>query len=121
MPANDPGATQPAPTDATSSAAPTSDTTTSPARVITMHVSSWQFSPNVLTLKKGEKVVIHLIGDSGMHSFSSQQLGINVPISAGETQDVTIPTDSAGTFSFRCGVPCGEGHHDMTGQIIIEA
>ncbi len=90
------------------------------ARIIEMTAANWQFAPNAITLKKGEKVIVRLTDTEGMHSFLSQDLGINMKISAGETLDIEIPTDTAGTFSFRCGVPCGSGHRDMTGTIVIQ-
>lgn len=98
------------------------DTTTPPAeaRVINMTAENWAFSPNAITAKVGEKVTVHLTGASGIHSFASKDLGINVPIQTGETKDVVIPTDKPGTYSFRCAVPCGSGHRDMTGTIVIE-
>jgi heme/copper-type cytochrome/quinol oxidase subunit 2 len=89
------------------------------ARVIDVAVESFKFMPNVIAIKKGEKVVIHLKGLSGSHGFMVADLGINVPIAADETKDVTIPTDKAETFSFRCSVPCGPGHRDMRGTITI--
>lgn len=100
----------------TSSAAQSHDT----ARVINMTVENWKFTPNAITLKKGETVTIHLTDTTGVHSFMSNDLGLNVAIQPGETKDIVIPTDQAGTFSFRCGVPCGPGHKDMTGTITIQ-
>jgi cytochrome c oxidase subunit 2 len=87
--------------------------------VVNVNVTSWAFTPNVITAKKGQLLTVHLVGVSGSHSFGSKDLGINVPINEGETKDVVIPTDRAGTFEFRCMMPCGQGHRDMTGQIII--
>jgi cytochrome c oxidase subunit 2 len=104
--------------DASSSSVDSS--VTGEARVIEVSVSDWEFAPNAITVKKGEKVVLRLKNTDGTHSFLSADLGINVPISEGETKDVTIPTDTAGTFSFRCGVPCGPGHMDMKGTIVVE-
>jgi len=100
---------------AVSSAAPSTKT-----RVINMTVQSFSFTPNSVVVKQGEKVVIHLTGTSGAHSFSSRELGIDVPISEGETKDIEIPTGTKGTFSFRCGIPCGSGHMNMKGTIVVE-
>jgi heme/copper-type cytochrome/quinol oxidase subunit 2 len=89
------------------------------ARIVEITAADWQFSPNVINVKQGEKLVIHLKSTEGTHSFGSVALGLNVPVSAGETKDIVIPTDKAGTFDFRCMIPCGPGHRDMTGQIIV--
>ncbi len=87
--------------------------------VVSMEASNWAFTPNSVTFKKGEKAYISLKGVNGVHSFMSADLGLNVKVSPGETVVIEIPTDKAGTFSFRCGVPCGEGHRDMVGTVVI--
>jgi cytochrome c oxidase subunit 2 len=88
-------------------------------RIIDMDVSNFAFSPSTVHLKKGEKVAIRLHGKEGKHGFGSADLGINVTVDAGQTV-VSIPTDKAGTFAFRCTVPCGPGHMNMQGSIVIE-
>ena len=89
-------------------------------RVIEITVDNWSFSPATITAKKGEKVQITLVGTNGMHSFAVPALSINEPVSAGETKTVMLPTGEAGTFEFLCRIPCGEGHKDMRGSIVIE-
>ena len=74
----------------------------------------------MITAKKGEKVTLRLVGKTGSHSFAIPGLSINQPIAAGETIEITLPTDTAGTFAFSCRIPCGEGHKDMKGSIVIE-
>lgn len=88
--------------------------------VIEVKAENWAFSPNVIKLKKGEKVSVKLVGESGVHGFMAAGLGINQSISAGESMTVAIPTDKAGEFEFVCSIPCGGGHSGMVGQIIIE-
>ncbi len=90
------------------------------ARVIEMSVTDWSFSPSSVTLKKGEKVTIRLKDVDGTHSLGIPDLGINVAINPGETKDIEIPTDKTGAFTFRCLIPCGPGHRDMVGTIVIE-
>lgn len=92
---------------------------TSSERIVPMTVTDWEFSPKAITAKKGEKIIVRLTGIGGVHSFGSQELGLNVKVNPGETVDIEIPTGTAGTFSFRCMIPCGPGHKDMTGTIII--
>lgn len=89
------------------------------ARVIDVSADNWSFTPATIEAKKGEKVIIRLTGVNGTHSFRADGLGITQPVNAGETVEFTLPTDAAGTFEFRCGIPCGEGHRDMVGTITI--
>lgn len=74
-----------------------------------------------MTTKKGEVLELRITGVAGTHGFAVPELGINVTIAPGETVTVVIPTDTEGTFSFFCSIPCGSGHRDMTGTITIEA
>lgn len=88
-------------------------------RVISVTASNWEFSPSTITAKKGERVTIRISGDEGIHSFLSEELGLNVKLNPGETKDIILDTSVAGSFSFRCGVPCGDGHKEMKGTIVI--
>lgn len=97
------------------------DAEASVPRVIEVTASDWTFAPNALTVKQGENVVIRLTGVQGMHSLMIKDLNLNVEIAAGETKDIVIPTDVAGTFAMQCAVPCGPGHKEMLGTLVIEA
>jgi heme/copper-type cytochrome/quinol oxidase subunit 2 len=119
-PAADPtAAASSAPAGATTSSAGAGNDTAAGTRVIEVSVTDWSFSPAAITAKKGENVVIRLTGVQGRHSLAIPELGVNVAIEAGQTVDVTVPTDTAGTFALRCAIPCGPGHRDMVGSIVI--
>ncbi len=92
---------------------------TQKTRVIALKTSNFTFSPNAITVKKGEKITLRLTGMEGNHGFAIEALGINTSVPEGKTVDVPLPTDKAGTFGFRCSVLCGSGHTDMTGTITI--
>lgn len=87
--------------------------------VIDVAMTDWEFAPTSVSAEVGEKLVFRVTGVEGKHSFAIADLGINVPVEVGETVDVAIPTDKAGTFQFRCRIPCGPGHKDMVGTLVI--
>jgi protein-disulfide isomerase len=91
------------------------------SRTIKMTAELWKFTPNIVRVKQGEDVTLEITGVSGTHGLAIPELGINETIIQGNTVTVSIPTNKAGTFDFRCSIQCGSGHNDMTGQIIIEA
>jgi len=91
------------------------------ARTIKMTAELWKFTPSVVTVKKGENVILEVTATSGTHGISIPGLGINETVIQGKTVSIKIPTDKTGTFDFRCSIQCGSGHSDMTGQIIVEA
>ena len=88
-------------------------------RVITITASNWAFSPSSITVKKGEKVTLKLVGESGIHGLAIPGLGISQRIEVGQTVSITLPTDTAGSQSFFCNIPCGSGHKSMMGTITI--
>lgn len=79
----------------------------------------WKFTPSVVQAQQGEEVVLQITGVGGTHGFSAPDLGINATIIQGQTVTIPLPTDKAGTFDFRCSIPCGIGHQDMKGQIVV--
>lgn len=90
-------------------------------KVIKVAADLWKFTPSVITVKRGEKLVLEITSVSGTHGLSVPGLGINETIIQGKTVSVNIPTDKMGTFDFACSVQCGSGHSDMIGKIVIEA
>jgi heme/copper-type cytochrome/quinol oxidase subunit 2 len=82
--------------------------------------TNWAFTPSVIRLKRGERSVLHVTSTEGTHGFAVPDFGINQTVLLGNSADIAIPTDVAGTYTFKCSVPCGGGHREMTGQIVIE-
>ncbi len=89
-------------------------------RKITISAKNWAFIPTLITVKKGERVQLIVKNSEGVHGFAIPELRINEQLDAGQTIIVDLPTDVTGTLVFRCSVPCGPGHTEMTGTIVIE-
>lgn len=89
-------------------------------RTIDVTTDNWLFSPAAIVAKQGEKVQLRLRGLNGTHGFAVPELGINQSVTAGQTVTVSLPTDRAGTFSLFCSIPCGAGHRDMKGSIVVQ-
>ena len=51
------------------------------------------------------------------HTFSIQQLGINVPVVGGDAEIVYLYLNQTGTFPWICLTPCGFGHLGMMGAM----
>lgn len=80
----------------------------------------WSFSPSVIKVKKGDKVVLKLKTIDVAHSYSIPEFNINADIKPGETTIVEFTADKVGTFTTSCKVYCGVGHVGMTGTLIVE-
>ena len=90
----------------------------------TMTVESFKYTPNVLEVSPGDTVIIQIEGlDNGGgngHGFSISAFDVNESILMDETVDVEFIADKKGTFTFSCSVPCGSGHLNMKGTLIVE-
>lgn len=89
-------------------------------RIIDVTAENWAFTPSVITVKKGEAVQLRIRGVSGVHGYTVPGLGIEETIAPHQIVTVDLPTEKPGTYSLFCSVPCGVGHTDMTGMIVIE-
>ncbi len=92
----------------------------SETKVVTVTATNFAFTPNMIRVKKGEKVQLNFASAEGSHGVAIKDLGINVSFAAGQTKSIDLPTDQTGTFAFKCSVPCGSGHKDMIGTIVVE-
>lgn len=90
-------------------------------RIIDIEAKNWAFVPSVIKVAQGDDVMLRITSTTGTHGFAVADLDIDVSVPEGETVEVILPTDKAGTFSFKCSIPCGEGHKDMTGTIEVTA
>ena len=89
------------------------------SKLIKISATNFAFTPSTITVKKGQKVTLRVTNAEGVHGFGIPDLGVNVRIEPDQSVDISLDTSKAGTFSFRCTVPCGPGHKEMTGTITI--
>ena len=89
-------------------------------RVVAISAKRFEFSPNRITLKKGEPVTLRLITEDVKHGFFSKALQIDADLVPGETTEVTITPPTAGTFTTICDNFCGSGHGNMKMTIVVE-
>ncbi|MEJ2657401.1 MAG: cupredoxin domain-containing protein [Desulfobacterales bacterium] len=75
----------------------------------------------VITVSKGDVVVLKLRSSDVIHGFSLKDEGIFVTdgIQPGKTKLVSFKADKAGTFTFSCNAICGENHQNMQGILIV--
>jgi cytochrome c oxidase subunit 2 len=83
----------------------------------TIDASNWKFDVTEVKAKVGDTLKLTLKNSDGNHGILIDDLG-GVKIKNGET--VEIKLDKAGTFEFHCNIMCGQGHDNMSGNIIVE-
>ena len=92
----------------------------SPApRVIHVTARKFEYTPRVITLKKGVPVVLELTSVDRLHGFNVPGLGVRADVMPGQTARVNIVPRKTGTFPFHCDNFCGSGHPNMTGEIVV--
>ncbi|MEK7658680.1 MAG: cupredoxin domain-containing protein [Patescibacteria group bacterium] len=73
----------------------------------------WQFTPDVIRVKKGQQVKIIINNTDTIH-------GINLlDFNAIGDDSIEFTADKTGEFVFRCNNFCGDGHGAMQGKIIV--
>lgn len=88
-------------------------------REFTVEASQWQFSPGTITVNTGDRVKITLVSKDVAHGFALPDFGFDLKVGAGQTESGEFTAGKAGTFTFFCNVPCGEGHPKMKGTLIV--
>jgi cytochrome c oxidase subunit II len=88
--------------------------------VIKITARGFEFSPDVIHLKRSVPVVLEFATLDRRHGFKSEGLGLRAEIRPGQTSRIRVVPSKAGTFPFHCDVFCGDGHEGMTGTIVVE-
>ena len=90
-----------------------------PEREIHITAKKFEFTPDTITLKKGEPVVLVFSSQDRKHGFNLRAFGIRADVNPGGTARIQFTPDKTGKFTFSCDVFCGEGHEDMTGTMVV--
>ncbi len=88
-----------------------------------VHIQAFNFGFNQdsVTIKKGDHVRLIFTSTEGTHGVRIPDLGLSTKaFSAGEEQILEFTATNAGIFNYFCSVPCGSGHRDMQGQLVVE-
>jgi cytochrome c oxidase subunit 2 len=85
--------------------------------VIKVVAKRFDYTPNVIKLKKGVPVTLELTTKDVVMGFSAPDFATRADIIPGKTARVRFVPDKAGTFTFVCDIFCGTGHEQMEGTI----
>lgn len=107
---------------ATENQAPTevtvTPTTVSPIDVvngaIAIEAGSFYYKPNLIRVKKGEKIKVTLNAVSMVHNFNIDEFNVKGPnTQSGASSTIEFTADKAGEFEFYCSI----GQHRANGQV----
>jgi len=89
-------------------------------RVITISAKRFEFTPNQITLVRGEAVTFRVSAEDREHGFYQKDLGLELDLSPDRVAEVTITPQTAGRFVAICDHFCGSGHGNMKLVINVE-
>lgn len=78
------------------------------------------YSPLEIKVKQGDNVRFRITSMDVTHGFAIPEYNINSKLDPNVETIVNFVADKKGTFTFFCNIPCGEGHKDMKGTLIVE-
>ena len=88
-------------------------------RVVVITAKRFEFSPNQITLAKGETVKLQIKSEDVTHGLFVRPLGIDTDIVPGRVTELTVTPDTAGTYRAICDHFCGAGHGGMKMTIVV--
>jgi cytochrome c oxidase subunit 2 len=80
------------------------------AEKIEITASKFAFSPNEITVKKGQLVELDIHSTDATHGLAIEGFGIRTEAPKGKTTVVTFVPKETGTFEGKCAHFCGKGH-----------
>jgi len=94
--------------------------TASPAvQTVRLTASKFEFSPEVVRVKRGQTVKFELDTADRRHGFIIPAMKVRATIQPDETASLTVTFNQAGKFRFNCDDFCGDGHEEMLGVIEV--
>lgn len=80
----------------------------------------WGFEPQFITVNKGDHVTLKLSTDDVPHGIAIDDYNVNEPIMIEGDSEAEFLADKEGTYRFYCSIPCGEGHSQQGGYLIVK-
>ncbi|MBW8003289.1 MAG: hypothetical protein FVQ80_14960 [Planctomycetes bacterium] len=88
-------------------------------RVINITAKRFEYSPNRISVKKGELITFRMESLDVTHGLYLDGYGINIKARPGLIGKATFVVDKPGRFTFRCSETCGEFHPYMIGFLEV--
>ena len=88
-------------------------------RVISVKAKKFTFTPDKITLTRGEPVIFELTTEDVLMGFYLPDFKLRVDVVPGKTVQLAFTPPKAGEFDFICDVFCGDLHEDMNGTITV--
>lgn len=90
-------------------------------RVIEVVAKRFEYVPNIIPVKRGEKVVLAITSLDFIHGMNIPSLGMRYDLVPGRVTRVEIQASMVGNIDFVCDNFCGDHHEEMHGRIVVSA
>ena len=84
-----------------------------PGQTIAITAQRFSFTPNEITVKKGQPVTLMIQTTDVSHGLVIEDFGVRTVVKKGQTTEVKFTPETAGTFEGKCAHFCGKGHGSM--------
>lgn len=117
-----PAVETPTPSEGSTTPTPTAPepTPSAPVKSFTVSGKNFTFAPAEMRVKKGDRVKITFVNESGFHDLVIDEFNARTAqIGAGKTETIEFVADKTGSFEYYCSV----GSHrqmGMKGTLIVE-
>jgi cytochrome c oxidase subunit 2 len=89
-------------------------------RVIEIVARRFSFTPNEITVKRGQPLLLAISSIDFMHGFNVPDLGLRADLVPGRVTQVRLTPVKEGPLYFLCDNFCGDGHEGMNGKFIVQ-
>ena len=90
------------------------------AQVVKITASKFHFTPDHITLVKGQPVMLQLTSTDKMHGFMIRALKIDTDIKPGTVTQIMVTPQTVGMFKAICDHYCGLGHSGMKMTVVVQ-
>ncbi|MEW6031556.1 MAG: PBP1A family penicillin-binding protein [Bacillota bacterium] len=90
-----------------------------PTQEVVIAAYRWAFSPNVITVPFGTRVILKVQAQDANHGFALPAYGIDEICLKGRQKTIIFVADQPGTFTFYSSVYAGKDTAKMTGQFVV--
>lgn len=88
---------------------------------VEVEAERFRFRPARIKAAAGSRLEIVLTSRDVEHGFEipGTDISVRIPARGGGSVTVVVDVDTAGRLRYRCAHPCGAGHAEMTGVIVV--
>jgi cytochrome c oxidase subunit II len=97
----------------------TGTTSTQQTKEFNITAKQYEFIPGTITVNKGDIVILHVKSIDVTHGFAIKEYNINKQLPPNQEVTIEFTADKTGEFTIFCNIPCGPGHPDMKGVLIV--